>query len=47
MTLEQLRTLFLVLEQQRVSKDYLENLGKPDFERFQAREALRSAHKEK
>ena len=37
--LDQLRMLFAVIEQQRVSRDAVENLGKPDPDRVQAKMA--------
>lgn len=36
-SLTQLRVLFAVIEQQRVSRDAVENLGKPDPDRVQAK----------
>jgi hypothetical protein len=38
-TLDQLRVMFAVIEQQRVSRDAVENLGKPDPDRVQAKVA--------
>lgn len=35
LTSKQLRNIFIVMEQERWTKDAVENLGKPDFERFQ------------
>jgi len=36
-TLAQLRVFFAVIEQQRVSRDAVENLGKPDPDRVQSK----------
>jgi hypothetical protein len=47
LSLSQLRLLFAVMEQQRVSKDAIENLGSPDFKRIEAKMlALRAAEKQ-
>jgi len=39
--LDQLRVLFAIIEQQRVSRDAVENLGKPDPERMQSKMAAK------
>jgi len=38
-TLDQLRLMFAIIEQQRVSRDAVENLGKPDVDRVRAKVA--------
>ena len=43
MTFKELRQLFIVLEQQRVSRDAVENLGKPTVERAEMIVAERKA----
>lgn len=45
LTLAKLRTLFAVLEQQRVTKDAIENLGPPNPERLQAMVAAQAEGK--
>ena len=49
-TLKEIRYLFTVLEQQRVSRDAIENLGRPTpekHERFMAQLAEEAEHKMK
>lgn len=46
MTFMELRELFVVLEQQRVSKDAYDNLGKPSADRGEALIAARKAEQE-
>ena len=46
MTLRKMKELFAVLEQQRVSRDAIENLGPPTMERFKQLTAGRYAEQE-
>lgn len=47
LTLAKLREMFAVLEQQRVDRDYRENLGGPDPERMHAMMEAQNAGKTK
>ena len=46
MTLKKMKELFAVLEQQRVSRDAVENLGPPTLERYKQITAGRYAEQE-